>query len=177
MKFNFKLGPVFKGQKNRAAAKAAFTGDFDAAFAMVDRGADINSSYYVGDPDDGGGEGNIGYSAIRAGNLAALEKALDKGLDVNLQSYYRQPLLVYAIMQKQEEAGKLLINRGADVTGNDYLFSDIFSPLTLTRFHQMPEVGRMIEERLSPKQLETARAADLFPVDPGVVSKAKKLNL
>lgn len=176
MKFNIKLGPVFKGQKNKAAAKAAFAGDFDGAFAMVDRGADINSFYYVGEFDEGGDEGNIGYSAIRQGNVAALEKALDKGLKVDLQSWYRPPLVVYAIMQKQEEAAKLLIDRGANVT-TDYLLSGDLSPLALARIYKMPEVKKMIEERLTQEQLEASRWADLPGFNPSAKNNPKTLNL
>lgn len=169
-----KLKPIFQGQKNRAAAKLAFAGDFDGAFAMVERGADINSFYFVGEGGEGGDEGNIGYSAIRLGNLAALEKALDKGLSPDLQSYYRAPLVVYAIMQKQEEAAKLLINRGADVS--EFRLQDFFSPLSLTRIYDMPEVGKMIEAKLSPAQLQASRDADIpQAVDP--VKKNKGLSL
>lgn len=155
------LSTIFKFQKNAAAAKLAFSGDFDGAFAMVDRGADINSSYYVGEPDEGGGEGNIGYSAIRQGRLDILEKALDKGLSVDMQSPYGVPLLHFALREKQEAAALLLINRGANVT--DYLFSDIFSPLSMASFMGLTEAAKAIEARLNPAQLETARAQDLFP--------------
>ncbi len=155
----FKLKPIFQGQKNKAAAKAAFAGEFDKAFSYVEQGADINSSVYVGDPDEGGGEGNIGYAAIIQGNLAALEKALDKGLSPDFQSRYRAPLVVFAIMEKQEAAAKLLIARGADVS--EFRLSDFFSPLSLTRIYNMPEVGKLIEERLSPAQLAASRAADI----------------
>jgi hypothetical protein len=154
-----KLKPIFKSQKNRAAAKAAFEGRFDDAFGLVERGADINAVYYFGEPEEGGGVGNIGYSAIAKGDVAALEKALERGLDKNLSGYGRPPLVVFAIMHKQEAAATLLVNKGAEV--NDFLLSDFFSPLALTRIYDMPQLGRLIESKLSPAQLAAARAADI----------------
>lgn len=154
-----KLKPIFTSQKNRAAAKAAYEGRFDDAFGLVERGADINAVYYFGEPEEGGGVGNIGYSAIAQGNVAALEKALEKGLDKNLSGYGRPPLVVFAIMHKQEAAATLLVNKGAEV--NDFLLSDFFSPLALTRIYDMPQLGKLIESKMTPAQLADARAADL----------------
>lgn len=151
---------AFKRTNTKAAAKAAFAGNFEQAFTLIDKGADINASCWIGDPDDGGGEGNIGYSAIKHGNLKALEQALERGLDPNLQSPYRQPLVIFAIQNKQEDAAKLLVERGADVSS--YLLGDFFSPLALTRIYKMPELEALIASKLTPEQLRVARAAD-FP--------------
>lgn len=49
--------------------------------SRLERGANINACRYIGDPDQDDGEGNIGYSAIKHGNIEALKKALDLGLD------------------------------------------------------------------------------------------------
>ena len=154
-----KLTPIFKGQKNKAAARAAFAGDFETAFSWIGKGAEINSSAYIGDPDEDGGEGNIGYAAIKHGNLQALEKALDMGLDPSFQSPYRSPLVIFAIQNKQEDAAKLLIARGADVSS--YLLGDFFSPLATARVYNMPDVEALIAQKLTPDQLATARANDL----------------
>lgn len=149
----------FQSTKNKAAATAAFKGDFDAAFAAVARGADINACRYVGDPDYDGGEGNIGYAAVKHGNMDALKKALDLGLDPSITSPYRQPLVAFAISNKQEAMASLLVERGADV--NSYLIGDFFSPLALARIHGMEALEKQIAATLSPEQLKEARANDL----------------
>lgn len=154
------FSPIFKALDNNAAAKAAFAGEFDKAFALVAKGADINFTRWV-DGKDGaeGGVGNIGYAAILRGDTATLEKALDLGLDPDLYSGYRSPLVIFAIMNRQEDAAKLLISRGADV--DQFRLQDFLSPLALARIYNMPEVEKMIEAKLSPRQLEESRAADL----------------
>ncbi|MEZ0261354.1 MAG: hypothetical protein ACAH80_10115 [Alphaproteobacteria bacterium] len=149
----------FQSTKNKAAAKAAFAGDFDAAFAAVARGANINSSYYVGDPDRDGGEGNIGYSAVKHGNLEALKKALELGLNPSIASPYRQPLVAFAISNNQEAMASLLVERGADVSS--YLIGDFFSPLSLARIHNMPALEKQIAATLTSEQLAEARANDI----------------
>lgn len=152
--------PIFKAIDNNAAAKAAFAGEFDKAFALYAKGADINFTRWVNGKDGAeGGVGNIGYAAILRGDTATLEKALDLGLNPDLHSGYRSPLVVFAITNKQEEAAKLLISRGADV--DQFRFQDFLSPLALARIYGMPDVEKAIEEKLSPKQLEASRAADL----------------
>ncbi|HYD18430.1 MAG TPA: hypothetical protein VEF76_08120 [Patescibacteria group bacterium] len=167
------LSPIFKTLDNNAAAKAAYAGEFDKAFALVEKGADINYSRWVDGPgEDGGGIGNIGYAAILRGDVKALEKALDLGLNPDLQSPYRSPLVVFAIMNKQEEAAKLLVNRGADV--DSFRLSDFFSPLALTRIYDMPEVGKLIEQKLSPAQLLAARDADIPQAQQQPARQAKK---
>ena len=164
------LSPIFKALDNNAAAKAAFAGEFDKAFGLVAKGADINFTRWV-DGKDGadGGVGNIGYAAILRGDTATLEKALDLGLNPDLYSGYRHPLVIFAIMNKQEDAAKLLISRGADV--DQFRFQDFLSPLALARIYNMPDVAKMIEAKLNPAQLQAARAADL-PQGP----KANALN-
>lgn len=149
----------FQSTKDKAAATAAFNGDFEKAFAAVERGANINSCRYIGDPDHDGGEGNIGYSAVKHGNIDALKKALDLGLDPSLASPYRQPLVAFAISNKQEAMASLLVERGADVSS--YLIGDFFSPLALARIHGMPELEKQIAATLSPQQLAEARSNDL----------------
>lgn len=152
--------PIFKAIDNNAAAKAAFAGEFDKAFALYAKGADINFTRWV-DGKDGaeGGVGNIGYAAILRGDTATLEKALDFGLNPDLYSGYRNPLVIFAITNKQEDAAKLLISRGADV--DQFRFQDFLSPLALARIYDMPEVVKAIEDKLSPAQLKASRAADL----------------
>lgn len=153
------LKKIFDRQKEKAAMKAAYAGNFDQAFAVLETGGDINASYYVGDPDEGGGEGNIGYSAVMHGNVEALQKALDKGLNPDLQSPYRAPLVVFAIIHKQEDAARLLIERGADVA--TYRMYDFLSPLSLAKMLQMDGLAALIETKLTLAQLEDSRAADL----------------
>jgi ankyrin repeat protein len=156
---SFKLGFEFQSSKDKAAATAAFNGDFDAAFAAVERGANINSCRFIGDVDNGGGEGNIGYSAVKHGNMDALKKALELGLDPSLKSPYRQPLVAFAISNKQEAMASLLIEKGADVSS--YLIGDFFSPLALARIHGMPELEKQIAATLTPEKLAEARSNDI----------------
>lgn len=153
------LKEIFDNQKSKNAMKAAFSGHFDRAFAILETGGDINATRYIGDPEDGGGEGNIGYAAILHGNREALEKALDKGLYPDLQSPYRSPLVIFAIQNKQEDMAKLLVERGADVAS--FRFADYLSPLSLAKMYKMDSLAALIEAKLTPEQLEASKAADL----------------
>lgn len=152
---------IFNAQNEKAAAKAAYNGNFDQAFALLAKGGDINFSRWVEGrhEDDRGAEGNIGYAAVQQGNLQALEKALDNGLDPSLQSRFRAPLVIFAIHQKQEEAALKLVERGADVSS--YLFADYLSPLSLAKLMGMNKLTQAIESKLDSEQLAAARAADL----------------
>jgi hypothetical protein len=168
---------LFKAQNEKAAAKAAFDGNFEQAFALIDKGLNINFTRWVEGKgfDDRGGEGNIGYAAIKHGNLEALEKALEKGLDPSLQSRYLSPLVVFAIHQKQEEAALTLVERGADLTS--YLFAECLSPLSLAKMYGMNKLTQAIESKLTSEQLDAARAADIFPDAPKAPAPAKQLKL
>lgn len=171
------LKPLFVRQKSKAATKAAFAGHFAQAFAILETGGDINATRYIGDPEYGGGEGNIGYAAIMHGNKAALEKALDKGLDPGLQSPYRSPLVIFAIQQKQEDMAKLLVERGADVAS--YQWQEMLSPLSLAKIYQMDALATLIESKLTPDEREASLAAD-FPwgkPKPPAYQPRKWLNL
>ncbi len=142
------------------ACKAAFNGDFTTALALIDGGANVNATRWVnGAPGKDGGEGNIGYAAISAGNLKVLEAALDHGLNPDLQSPYRQPLLCFAIQNGQEEAAKLLVKRGADCS--DQLFADYLSPLALAKIYKMESLLEVMKETLSPEKLAKAEESVL----------------
>ena len=161
MKF---LSDVFRKFAHRnddaKACKAAFNGDFDAALALIDGGANVNATHWIdGQAGKEGGEGNIGYAAITAGNLKALEAALDRGLSANLQSPYRQPLLCFAIQNGEEEAAKMLVKRGADCT--DQLFADYLSPLALAKIYKMESLLELMKETLSPEKLAEAEVSVL----------------
>lgn len=148
MRFLSKTFKKSKAALGRDACNAAFDGDFDKAFALVAKGADINTSRFVErDPGNTGGEGNIGHAALRHDNLHALKKALDLGLDVNFHSNFRGPLLEIAIENGQSEAAKLLIARGADVF---HAPEGRFPALTLATIHKMQDIAAMIEEILHP---------------------------
>jgi ankyrin repeat protein len=54
------------------------------------------------------------HKAIKRGNLTALRKALDSGMDVNLSNKFSWTLLMLAGIQGNMRVGELLIERGAD---------------------------------------------------------------
>ena len=71
--------------------------------------------------EDGGESSSRGHGqdlgaieAIRNGNLANLEAALDNGADVNFADHYGQTVLVWAAYTGTNEMAELLLARGAD---------------------------------------------------------------
>jgi E3 ubiquitin-protein ligase HECTD1 len=71
--------------------------------------------------DDGADSGGRGHGqdlgaieAIRNGNLANLEAALDNGADVNFADHYGQTVLVWAAYTGTNEMAEMLLARGAD---------------------------------------------------------------
>lgn len=171
------LKPLFDKQKSKAAMLAAFGGDFSRAFAILETGGDINATRYIGDPEYGGGEGNIGYAAVLHGDIAALGKALDRGLNPDVHSPYRSPLVIFAIQQNREDMAMLLVERGADVS--EFRLQDYLSPLSLAKIYRMDGLAALIEEKLSPEELQASREADLpwGQNRPSATIRRKGLNL
>jgi len=168
------LSKTFKKSKaslGRQACDAAFDGDFDKAFALVAKGADINTSRFVQrDPGNTSGEGNIGHAALRHDNIEALKKALDLGLDVNFHSNFRGPLLEVAIQNGQTEAAKLLIERGAEIQTAP---EGRFNALTLAKIHQEAEIVALIEAKLYPERAQPEPSPPPIDTRP-VTGKAVK---
>ncbi len=59
------------------------------------------------------------FSSCRSGNVDALAKLLDKGVDANSRDNYQLTGLIYAGRKGQVEVGKLLVERGADIDAQD----------------------------------------------------------
>ena len=156
------LSDAFKKSKaslGRDACDAAFQGDFAKAFALINKGGDINISRFIeGGPGGTSGEGNIGHAALRHDNIEALEMALERGLKVNFHSPYRGPMLEVAIENGQTAAAKLLIKHGAEIrTAPD----GRFNALTLAKIQKNQELIEFIEDELNP-----GRAKKPAPVPP-----------
>ena len=171
------LKPLFDKQKSKAAMLAAFGGDFGRAFDILETGGDINATRFIGEPGYGGSEGNIGYAAVLHGDIEALGKALDRGLNPDVHSPYRSPLVIFAIQQNREDMAMLLVERGADVS--TFRLQDYLSPLSLAKIYRMEGLAALIEEKLSPEQRVASKAADLpwGHTKPPETVKRKGLNL
>ena len=62
------------------------------------------------------------WAAARAGDLARVKAALDKGADVNAKARYNATALTFAADKGYMEVVKLLIDRGADVNAQDTFY-------------------------------------------------------
>ena len=67
-------------------------------------------------------------AAVRKGDLAAVRKLLDAGVDVNTKFRYNATALAFACDRGHVEIAKLLIERGADVNAKDTFYNA--TPLT-----------------------------------------------
>ena len=56
------------------------------------------------------------HHLIKHGDLAALRKVMDLGLDPNLQNRYGWTILMLAAMHGKSDMAELMLNRGADPT-------------------------------------------------------------
>ncbi|MDE1152787.1 MAG: hypothetical protein PW788_09645 [Micavibrio sp.] len=174
------LSNIFKRQMatyyGRAACKAAFYGDFDKAFSLIEKGGNINMSRWMdGERAEDNGEANIGHSALRHKNLEALTRALDAGLSPDFYSGYRSTLLKTAIETNQREAALLLIDRGATIVSYE---EGTLTPLTTARIHKMEDVAQAIEQKLgfTPEGLAEPAPVVVIDVKPETSRPVKALK-
>jgi ankyrin repeat protein len=85
-------------------------------------------------------------AAARKGDVAAVKKLLDEGVDVNTKFRYNATALAFAADRGHVEVVKLLIERGADLNAKDTFYNA--TPLTWTI---NPAMGR------KPQHVEVLR--------------------
>jgi len=174
------LSSIFKrpmaAYYGRAACKAAFYGDFETAFSLIEKGGTINMSRWMdGEKAEDHGEANIGHAALKHKNLAALTRALDAGLSPDFYSGYRSSLLKTAIETHQPEAALLLIDRGATIVSYE---EGTLTPLTAARIHKLEDVARAIEQKLglAPDTPDVPVKAPVIDVTPETAKPVKALR-
>ena len=85
------------------------------------------------------------WAAARAGDVARVTAALDKGADVNAKTRYGATALTYAADKGHLEIVKLLIARGADVNAQDSFYQMRAVDMAMTNNH--PAVVTLLLER------------------------------
>ena len=85
------------------------------------------------------------WAATRAGDVARVTAALDKGADVNAKTRYGATALSYAADRGNLELVKLLIARGANVNAQDTFYQMRAIDLAMTNNH--PAVVTLLLER------------------------------
>ncbi len=78
------------------------------------RGTDVSA---ITQPEDASDEARNAFFVhnARSGDIAALTKELDKGIDINVFDTLSQTALIAAVSQNKFDAAKLLLERGAKV--------------------------------------------------------------
>src|SRR5262245_44671422 len=142
---------AFRKSSTQRAIDEAHSGNFAEAFRCIDAGGDINATGHTSTNGRVSYEGNIGYAAIRFGNVDVLTKALDRGLDVNLVSPSSPPMLVYAILCQQEEVARLLVARGANLAP---VTEDGPNPIALAHSNGMIRLVETMNERVGAPETE-----------------------
>ncbi len=105
------------------------------------------------------------WAAARTGNLEAINKALDEGVDVNSATHYNSTALTFACDRGQIEAIKLLLKRGADPNLEDTFYKA--SPLDWAQMNGHYEAVSLVLGG-------GAKGADRLLLD-GIGSRDKKL--
>lgn len=85
------------------------------------------------------------YEAVRQGDVTAVTKLLDQGVDVNARFRYGATALFKAAERGHTEVVKLLLARGADVTVKDTFYNATAMTWALSNDH--PETVRALLEK------------------------------
>ncbi len=85
------------------------------------------------------------WQAARAGDVAAIEKILSSGVDVNSKTAYGGTALAFAAERGKLDAVKLLIEKGADVNSQDDFYHA--SPWTWASLGGHKEVAQWIKDK------------------------------
>jgi len=84
------------------------------------------------------------FTAIAAGNKAAVEQALDNGADVNSRARDQATLLIVASLGDQQAIAELLLSKGADVMARN---SGGFTPLHAAAFAGSLPIAKLLLEK------------------------------
>ena len=84
------------------------------------------------------------WDAARAGDAARVARALDKGADVNAKSRYATAL-TFAADKGHIDVVKLLLDRGADLNGQDTFYK--FRALDMALMNNYQHVAMLLLER------------------------------
>ena len=75
------------------------------------------------------------WEAARAGDVARIAAALDKGADVNAKARYNVTALIFAATNGHVEAVRLLVSRGADINAQDTFYRARAVDMALSNGH------------------------------------------
>jgi len=85
------------------------------------------------------------WDAARAGDVARVSRALDKGADVNSGNRYKAGALFFAADRGHVEVVKLLLDRGADINAQDTFYK--FRPIVMALMNDHNDVVKLLLER------------------------------
>ena len=98
------------------------------------------------------------WAATRAGDVARVTAALDKGADVNAKTRYGATALTFAADRGHLELVKLLIARGADVNAQDTFYQ--MRAIDMAMMNNHPAVVTLLLERGSQGRAGRPGAGD-----------------
>src|SRR5919106_101890 len=85
------------------------------------------------------------WAAARAGDIARVTAALDKGVDVNVKTRYGATALTYAADKGHVQLVEFLIARGADVNAQDSFYQ--MRAIDMAMMNNHPAVVTLLLER------------------------------
>src|SRR5919106_6111781 len=85
------------------------------------------------------------WDAARAGDVARVTQALDRGAEINAGNRYKATALFYAADRGHVEVIKLLLDRGADVNALDSFYK--FRPLMMAVMNNHTAAASLLLER------------------------------
>lgn len=91
-------------------------------------------------------------AAAQNGDVSAVRRLLDKGVDVNTRSAYQATALSFAAEKGHVEIVRVLLERGADVTVRDTFYHA--SPLTWAVMRNKPDVATLLIAHGAPEGAE-----------------------